>query len=771
MARGGLLACGLALANVFRLRSVVSVSSVVLSVSSVVLSVSSVVLATPGFWEAATQADFLRGEVENLSIDEHGRLMLGPDVQRLNDPSVPFIWTLLPGNDGAFFLGTGNDGKVIRVDKTGASSVFFDSAEMEVHALAPAPNGGLYVGTSPDGRIYKVDSRGEATPFFDPDDKYIWALAVDAKGVVYAATGDKGNVYRIAPDGKGERFFSTKTTHASSLAIDRSGQLLVGTGSPGRVFRVDANGKAFLLLDTTHQEIRALRIDPKGVLYVAAQSGRGAGGDSPEPAPTETPRPPAVPTVSTEITSFAIIDVPVAPQTGPTTTTSTDRRGPTGAIYRVLPDGLWDQLWETRDDAPYDVAFDADGALMVATGGKGKIFRLAGEPMRPTLLTRVPAQQAVMFYRAPSRTGDGESKGDRTYVATSNPGLLVAVSNGRAERGTYESEVRDARLVASWGTLSWRASVPPGTRIELSTRSGNTRTPDEAWSDWSAAYTQPNGTTITSPKARYLQWRAVLTGKGDSPVLTSVTAAYQQRNVRPDVATITVHPPGVVFQKPFSTGEAEIAGFDAEPMDRRLQNNQGSGAGNPAGSPQLGRRTYQKGLQTFVWKAEDENGDELTFDIYYRREGETTWKLLKAGVADSILVWDTASVPNGPYVLKVSASDAKSNPADTALRGERESASFDIDNAPPTVTMGTPRREGSTIVVPFEIRDEDSPLNRVEYSLDAQRWQNAFPQDGILDARQEQFTLRLDASAAGRTLVIRATDALSNVGYNQIFVR
>jgi sugar lactone lactonase YvrE len=728
---------------------------------AVLLSSVVVLHATPGFWESATQAEFLRGDVENLSVDEHGRLMLGPELQRVNDPGVPFVWTLLPASDGGFFLGTGNDGKVLRVDKAGTSSVFFDSAEMEVHALAPAPNGGVYVGTSPDGRIYKVDARGQSAPFFDPDDKYIWSLAVDSKGVVYAATGDKGNVYRITPDGNGNRFFTTKTTHASSLVIDTAGQLIVGTGAPGRVFRVDATGKGFLLLDTTYQEIRALRMDPKGVLYVAAQSGRAGGDSSPEPTPAEPPRPPAVPNVSTEITSFAIIDVPVTGQSASPSPPSGDRRGPTGAIYRVLPDGLWDQLWESRDDAPYDVAFDAAGSLLVATGGKGKIFRLSGEPTRPTLLTRVTAQQATMLHRV----------ADRTYIATSNPGLLVSLSNSRAERGSYESEVRDARMVATWGTLSWRAAVPSGTRVELATRSGNTRTPDDAWSDWSTPYAEPNGTPITSPKARYLQWRAVLTGKGESPILTSVTAAYQQRNVRPSIESITVHPPGVVFQKPFSTGEAEIAGFDDDTADRRISANNSQGGGNATGSPSLGRRTYQKSLQTFVWKAEDPNGDELMFDVFYRREGETAWKLLKGGLIDSILVWDTASAPNGSYVLKVSASDAKANPAETALRGERESASFDIDNSPPTVTLAAPRREGATIVMPFEIRDADSPLNRVEYSLDAQRWQSVFPQDGILDARHEQFTLRLDASTAGRMLVIRATDSMNNVGSGQIQVK
>ncbi len=737
-ARGGFLACGLILLSSVALRAI------------------------PGFWEAATQADFLRGDVENLSIDEHGRLMLGPEVQRVNDPGVPFIWAFLPAPDGGYFLGTGNDGKVLRVDKAGASSVFFDSGEMEVHALAPAPEGGLYVGTSPDGRIYKVDARGQSSSFFDPEDKYIWALIVDPKGVVYAATGDKGTVYRITAEGKGDKFFASKATHAISLAIDTTGQLLVGTGTPGRVFRVDSSGRGFLLLDSPYQEIRALRIDPKGTLYVAAQSGRGAGGDDRgDTTAPDAPRAPAVPSVSTEITSFAIIDIPVAGQTAGQAAAPGDRRGPTGAIYRVLPDGLWDQLWESRDDAPYDVAVDSDGSLLVATGGKGKIFRLAGDPVRPTLLTRVSAQQATMLHRV----------GDRTYAATANPGLLLSLSGSRAARGTYESEVRDARMVATWGALSWRAAVPSGTRVELSTRSGNTRTPDEAWSDWSSTYSDANASTITSPKARYLQWRAVLVGnKSESPVLTSVTAAYQQRNVRPDVALVTVHPPGVVFQKPFSTGEAEIAGFSDEPNERRMASNNAGGGGG-GGNPSLGRRTYQKGLQTFVWKAEDQNGDELTFDVYYRREGETTWKLLKDGLIDSILVWDTSSAPNGTYVLKVVASDAKANPSDTALKGERESSSFDIDNSPPAVVLGTPRREGAVIVVPFEIRDVDSPLNRVEYSLDAQRWQSAFPQDGILDARHEQFTLRLDAATVGRTLVVRATDRMSNVGSGQVVIR
>jgi len=716
--------------------------------------------AGPGFWQAATQADFLRGEVDQLSIDEHGRLTLGPELSRVHDAAAPFVWTILAGADGAMFLGTGNDGKVIRVDRNGQASMFYDSTEMEVHALAAAPAGGLFVGTSPDGRIYRVDAKGQATTFFDPDDKYIWSLVVDRDGNVFAGTGDKGTVYKITPDGKGQKFFASKTSHAVSLAFDQSRQLLVGTGAPGRVFRVDTAGKGFLLLDTTYQEVHAIRVDPKGVIYAAAQSGRSQGGGDALTDAVSAPPPvtPSIPNVSTEITSISVVDVGSPQASG--ASGSREGRNPTGAVFRVQPDGLWDELWAPKEDAPYDIAIEPDGAVLVATGAKGKLFRLSGDPVTPVLLTRVPAQQATMIARG----------ADRTYVATANPGLLMAITPTRATRGTYESDVKDARLVSTWGVVAWRATAPAGSKVEIFTRSGNTKTPDEAWSEWSAPYTNSEGSAITSPKARYLQWRAVLTGTtAAAPVLTSVSSAYLPRNVRPQVASITVHPAGIVFQKPFSSGETEIAGLDEDAQDRRAAGNAPGGVG--VGAPPLGRRIFQRGLQTFAWKADDDNNDELSFDIFYRREGDTAWRALKSDLRDTLLVWDTSSVPNGTYVLKVLASDRRSNPSDLALAGELESSSFDIDNVAPVVQVGAQRRDGTRFIVSAEIRDTDSTITRVEYSLDAQRWQPAFPRDGILDGRQESFEIRLDADAAGRALVIRATDALGNVGTGQAQVR
>src|SRR5476651_2010717 len=250
-----------------------------LTTALVASALISVHASTPKFFQAATQADFLKGEVENLSIDNHGQLMLGPVTELVYETSAPFLWSMVAAPDGTLFIGTGNEGKVFRVDPQGKGSLFFDSTELEAHALALAPNGGLYVGTSPDGRIYKVDRNGTATTFFSPEEKYIWALAVDGKGNLYAGTGEKGVIYKIAPDGKGSVFYKSNATHATALAFDKAGNLLVGTGTPGRVLRVDPDGKAFVLLDSPFQEIHALRFDDKGMLFVAAISGRsGPGG-------------------------------------------------------------------------------------------------------------------------------------------------------------------------------------------------------------------------------------------------------------------------------------------------------------------------------------------------------------------------------------------------------------------------------------------------------------------------------------------------------------
>ena len=54
-------------------------------------------------------------------------------------------------------------------------------------------------------------------------------------------------------------------------------------------------------------------------------------------------------------------------------------------------------------------------------------------------------------------------------------------------------------------------------------------------------------------------------------------------------------------------------------------------------------------------------------------------------------MWDTTTVPNGTYFVKIVASDAPSNPAGTALTGELESVAFEVDNTPPVISVTSTR--------------------------------------------------------------------------------
>jgi sugar lactone lactonase YvrE len=715
--------------------------------------------ASTSFWQVSTQAEFLKGEVEQVSIDSDGRVSLAPSLEEVHDVGSPAVWRLLVDANDTLWAGTGNDGKVWKVERDGKATVAYDAAELEVHALAAVPGGGIYAASSPDGKVYRLPREGAATPFYDPEDKYIWSLAVGSDGTVYVGTGEKGRIYKVDREGKGTLFYDTETTHVTSLVWDPRGSLLVGTASPGRVLRIDPSGTAFVLLESAYKEIRGLRIAPDGQIYVTAVGVASGGADTPvkiTPDVTSTAGP--IPTVSTEITVSAIGDTTVVtPSTSGLVSDSRSSGGmQKGAVYRIAPDGEWMIVWESPDDIPYDVVVEPSGALLIATGSKGKLFRLSGNPTLTTLVTRAEAQQITAF--AQDRSG-------RLVLATANPGRILRIAATPTTRGTYLSEVKDTATVATWGAIRWRAATPSGSAVELYTRSGNTRAPDKTWSPWSKAYKSANGELIESPKARYLQWKALLTRSGSSaPLLTSVSAAFLPRNTRPVVDSITVHAPGVVFQRPYPTGDPELAGFDANTADGRQTLTPNAASSAPG--PTLGRRAFQRSLQTFVWQARDNDGDRLQFDVYYRLEGDTNWKLLKRALFDEIYTWDTTSAPDGSYVIKVVASDSPTNAPPTALQGERESSAFDIDNTPPTIETRDARATPN--VVTFTVRDGHSPIQRVEYAWNGGRWNLAYPVDGLLDSREERFELKLDASEGGAqngsgAVVLRVSDALGNV--------
>jgi hypothetical protein len=715
--------------------------------------------AGPQSWRLEGTRAFLDGDLSGLSLDSDGRLRLGVSPRPLFDPEAPNAWCVARDAQGVLFVGTGNEGRVVRVEGTKGSALY-DAAELEVHAIAVGPEGRVYVGTSPDGAVYAIDSTGKATKFFDPEERYIWALAFEPSGALLVATGGDGRVYRVTPDGKAETLLVSSETHILSLRADGRGHVYAGSAPEGIVYRIDSPGHAFVVVDSAFREIKALDLGPDGSVYAAAIEGRTAEATPRPPTPATTPAAPAVTTVVPEVTvteSFSIVPPAASPVAVSMPGLEAATTPPKGALLRIRPTGEVDTLWTSTDDMPHSVVATASGVL-IGTGDDGKVYRVSDDG-RWSLAATLPAEQV---------TGLVRTSGDGIALVTSNPARLFAMDATPAAEGTFVSKVKDTVAVSNWGRLSWEGTAPSGTEVRLQTRSGNTSTPDSTWTDWSAAATRAAGETIRSERARFLQLKLTLAGRGGaSPTVEAVEAAYQQQNLPPGVKSVTVHPPGEAFQKPISvSGEPEILGLEPDPLSDRAAAQRTSQASPPAIA--FSRKLYQRGLRTFSWQADDPNDDSLLYDVLYRAVGDERWRPLRTGLDEPVFAWDTATAPNGRYLVRIVASDSPGNPPALALTGFKDSASFLVDNTPPSLSATLDHGRIRVIV-----RDDASPVRKLEMSVDSGRWEEVRPVDGIADSLEESYEITLPPAKGGappRIVVLRASDSLGNVSTARVDV-
>ena len=225
-------------------------------------------------------------------------------------------------------------------------------------------------------------------------------------------------------------------------------------------------------------------------------------------------------------------------------------------------------------------------------------------------------------------------------------------------------------------------------------------------------------------------------------MLTSVTAAYLQRNLGPQVRSITVHPPGIVFQKPFAPA------IPISPASR-IRRRRIARSTNAAMNAQQGARDRRRSGAGRIRRAcrRSSGGPRTRTRTSCRTRSAIAARAKRPGrccardLTDPILVWDTTTVPNGTYFVKVVASDcAVERAATRRCRASWTASAFEIDNTPPA-DRGQRRRvdDGRTIVT-FDVSDDHSPIQRVECSQDGLQWRPVFPTDGIADSAAANTT-------------------------------
>jgi len=695
---------------------------------------------TTSFWEVRYREEFDKGTPENVSIHSEGKVTLSPQMNLIADTGEPFVWCLAEDSRGNLYAGTGNNGKIFKVGGSGQLTLWHDSEELEILSLAVDRGSNLYAGTSPNGQIIRVSPEGRASIFFSTEQHHVWSLAISEDGKLFCGTGDEGKIYRVSPEGHGQLLYDTKETNITALAW-REGQLYAGGDGNGLIYKVDPEGQGQILFDAAEEEIRSLIFDPQGQIYAAATSGEKPARRPPKPEATQ----PQEAESSEMLESIQIFAGEIG---GP-------EPGGQSTIYEIDGLGSGMALWTAPEMAMvFSMTLGPRGDLIVGSGDEGRIYSVSAEGSWSMLVDGQESQALALL---------GAQNGD-VLVGTGHLGKVFRLLTNYVKQGTLESEVHDATFVAHWGRICWDARQPRGTRVSLQTRSGNSQDPDETWSPWSESSEKAEGQTISSPPARFIQWRTNLsTSDGEStPVLERVWLAYVQRNLAPKIYGIFVH----------STNEEGGRGSNLS----RRENKSSSFAG-PAevssGDAFRDQNQMGPGLRKVSWQALDPNGDRLCYDLYFRGEEEHEWKLLKEDLTNSSYTWDSQSCPDGTYLLRVEARDSPDNPEGQALSAEKISDPFLVDNTPPKVSQVKSRAiDGDRYEVTGRVTDELSAIKELWYSVDAGDWKALPARDGVFDSPEEAFLFSTEAFSSGEhTIVMKAIDLANNVGAGKTIVR
>ena len=695
----------------------------------------------PGIWTVGTRADVLRGDSRGVSIDANGAITLAPRLTEIYKTEQPYIWSSVIDGNGNVFLGTGSDGRIYRVSQSGSGAMFADLAELNVTALAVGRGGEIFAATSPDGKVYRIDPSGKADIYFEPKEKYIWSLAAMGDGSLAVGTGESGKIYRVRSANatpEASLLFDTSETHIISLAVDKQGNLYAGTDSNGLVMRFGADGKPFGVLDSPLREIHEIAIGPDGSAYVLA-----LGESASVATPTSAPSPSATPEVKTVSADKPKPAAPPAQEKS-----RYDLTGAKSAVYRVLPDGGSDILWASTHVTGFSIhAHQTGSGVLLGTSDKGRIYNITNAG-RETLVLQSDTNQISTI----------RSQGTNLYATSSNQGRLFRIGTEPVPEGSYESAVFDAKAAATWGRIWWQSTG----NVQIQTRSGNTEKADETWSAWAPVNGDARSGQIDSPKARYLQWRAVLRS-GANTALNEVSVAFLARNIAPEVLSITVLPTnvGLIANPPIQIDpNIELSGLDPATF------------GVPVANVPP-RRAYLRGARSFQWTAEDRNGDKLVYDVFYKDVSEQNYKPLRENITENFVSLDGQTLADGRYTIRIVAKDVPENPANQSLSGERISEPFDIDNTQPTVTAsGTPQTTATGARVLFVATDKSSYLRSAEYSVNGGEWMTVYADDGISDGPNERYTIDVPLSAPGEyAITLRVFDSQGNSGNARVVVR
>jgi hypothetical protein len=565
---------------------------------------------------------------------------------------------------------------------------------------------------------------------FEPNDaKYIFDIETDNVGNIYLATGPQGRVYVLDPSGKvAQLVYRGRDKNILSVAASRDGFLYAGTDTRGLVYKINPRNKtATALYDSDEPEITALIAQDgtgpqSGVLYATATSAsvveaeqkfaaQQASSGRPESRKEEGGKTPTEGGTKLKVANTGPGSAP-KPSQAPRPAPKPAKPGSASYVYKINKQGYVSEVFS--ESAVFLCMASQDGKLLVGSGNEARLYSVDPESERHAILyeDRKASQISALAV----------SEQD-VYVGTANPAKLILLSSGFASRATYTSDLIDAGQPAKWGKLQMDADIPRGCKVLVSARSGNVKDAnDPTFSEWTepVAITEP--ITLRCPIARFCQYRLTLETEDaqKTPVIREVAVASVVPNLPPRVETVDV---------------------------TRLQ--------NPG----------KEGVFKIGYKTTDENDDKLIYKLDFRKVGRANWIQIKDKIEADVLEWDSKTVEDGRYEIRVTASDERSNSPATKLTGSRISEPIVVDNTGPVIRKYSIEKTGRTATLKLDVADELSVIGRLEYTLDSNaEWKGALPDDGVCDTTEESFTITVEDLEPGEhVLALRVADDVGNV--------
>jgi hypothetical protein len=591
--------------------------------------------------------------------------------------------------------------------------------------------GRVLVGTAPQGKLLRIDG-AIVTPLAETKELAI-ASMVRAGDDVFLGTVPNGRIFRLRGDTL-ELFATLEgADHVWALSYDAMTKTLVaGTGPDGKIFKIDDKGKASLLADLDEPHVTALARSDAGRL-VAGTAGQHAwvmelAADGKTSFVAELPgKEVKALQFATGGDLFAIAneygelpDVPKRPAAAdraPAGPASYPRpKAGKGALLRVDTEGRVEKLLGHADTHYTALHVQSASKVFVGTGNDGRVFAV-DDAHRSELLADVEERAIVQVDPTPGRG----------FVVTSDASFLRRIQAPGEGDGVWTSKVLDASQRAHLGAFSTEAK---GT-VELAFRTGPTATPDARWSDWSSWAAKRSVPSV--PTNRYVQVRARGFAKGAE--LSLVRIPFVPENQRALLTEVTVAPRGAPTR---AKDGLIVLATDAPKHDAIIK---------------------------LSWRVENPDADALRYRVAFRKESDTIWRELfdeDTAFTKTETEWDTSSLVEGRYVVRVEASDELANAPGKARKHLLETDAFAVDNAPPRFLLASV--EGDKLHA--RVVDGLGPVARLEVAVDGKtKWTSLDPVDGVFDDADETFAVdlpRLAAPGVRHVLTLRAFDRAGN---------